>query len=299
MRKEFTIEEDGKEVKFCVKPPSREDLEESDRMYACKIGSLLKSEKSGDLLLRDQLDKFLQREGIWTDQDEADIDEINTNIKAKLTKLRKGGLKLSEGREICIQILEHRSQMAIVRSKRRSFDESTVEYIAEQEKIDYLIFADTVGADNGNRCWESFEDMKSDKDNSVYAAAATKMYEFVFGVDDQFEQRLPENRWLKKYSFINEDLRFTNRKTGDLVDRKGDPVSTDQLDILDQFNDIQGEIISEEPFIDDDTNEPVEEEDLGDIDAKEEESDDIQPKAEVEKPKAKKKTNRKRRTKRK
>jgi hypothetical protein len=94
--------------------------------------------------------------------------------------------------------------------------------------------------------------MKADKLSDVYRKAGVASAEVIYGVNTEFEKRLPENRWLKKYNFIDDDLNYIDRKTGEKVDREGKTVKMLEEEVAKQINTLQGEISEEQPFLDED-----------------------------------------------
>ena len=48
----------------------------------------------------------------------------------------------------------------------------------------------------------------------------------IYGLDPDYDQKLEENKFLKEFNFVNDDLRFIN-KDGDLVDMDGRLVNED------------------------------------------------------------------------
>lgn len=257
--KDFTvIEENGKEVLLSIKIPEYEDIEESDRVYAAKVSELIKeSTNKRKILLRRDLDKFLKDGGFWTDEDEKNIDGLQRDIDILLTKMKKGGSKLSDGRKWAIQTMDKRREIVRIMDKKRLFDDSTVEAMAENEKNDYLIYCSTVYVSNGDRYWMSFEDMKNDKLSNTYRKASVAAYEVFYNINPELEKNLPENKWLKRYGFIDDDLNYVDRKTKKIVDKNGQPVEEIKKAIEKQYENLQGDIIEDSPYIDDETNEPV------------------------------------------
>lgn len=258
MRKEFEITEgDDKKVKLAIRTPVYEDIEEADKVYCVKIAQLIKESGSKKLLLRSQLETFLRENGVWTKDDEKKVDEINKKIDAKLAQVRTGGKKASEGRQLCIEAMDLRKELMGVMRKRQIFDDATIESMAENEKLDYVIYICSVYASDGRNYWDSFEDMKNDKISEAYRKASVYTTQLVYGVDPEFEKNLPENKWLKKYGFVDADLNYTDRKTGAKVDRNGKPVKELEDEANKRYESLQGDIVEEAPFVDDDTNEPI------------------------------------------
>ncbi len=257
-RKEITITEgNGEEVKLAIRQPQYEDFEEADKVYAVKISTLIRENAGRKLLSRQDLNKYLRESGAWTDKDESDVKKLQTELDEILQKIKRGGKKASEGRELAISAMDKRKEMVKIMSKRQAFDDVTLESFADNEKLDYLIYVSTVYADSGNNYWDSFEDMKNDKLSEAYKKASTIVVQVAYGYDPEFEKNLPENRWLKKYGFIDEDLNYIDRKTGEKVDRSGKLVKDIEQDVKKQLENLQGEIVEEEPFVDDETNEPI------------------------------------------
>lgn len=257
MSKDFVVTENDKEINLTVKTPSLEDIEASDRVYAAKIASLIREDKKKKLLLRSELDTFLRDSGVWTKTDEDKVFKLRKDIDTLLGELRKGGKKLTDGRTAAIAVMDKRNEIFTLMRKRQIFDDATIESVAENEKAEYFIYACTVYSETGDNYWSSFEDMKNDRASEVYRKASELTLEVVFGNDPDLEKKLPENKWLKKYGFIDENLNYTDRKTGKFVDREGKPLPNIEEQAAKIVENLVGDIKEETPFIDDDTNEPV------------------------------------------
>jgi hypothetical protein len=257
-RKTFKIKEgDGKEVTLAIKMPHAEDLQEANQVYTTKIASLIRGSGSRQLLTRQLLNEFLKNQKIWTDEDEKKVQVLQVEIDGLLSKLRKGGIKLAEVRALCIETMDKRSKMVDILRQRQMFDDATIESVAEAERMDYLIYTCTVYADSGRSYWDSFEDMQNDKLSEAYRRASLNAARVVFDIDPEFEKNLPENKLLKKYGFIDENLNYVDRKTGEKVDREGKPVKQLEDTAQEKLDNLQGEITEEVPFVDDETGEPV------------------------------------------
>ena len=257
MRVEFSVNDNNKKVKLAIRALTYEDQEEANRIYSAKIASLLREKGAKKLLLRQELDNYLKEAGIWTEEDQAKINKLYLEIEDLLAQLKKGGQKLSAGRQLCIKIIEKRSEVVKITQKRQIFDNVTIEASADNERLDYLVYTCTVYDENGEQYWQSFEDMKNDKTSNVYNTAYLEVMKNVFGIDAEYEKNLPENKWLKKYSFINNNLEYIDRKTGEKVDVTGRPVQELEKEIERKIELLQGDIVEEQPFVDDDTNEPI------------------------------------------
>lgn len=257
-RKEFVINEDsGKEVKLAIRKPQYEDFEEADRVYAGTVARLVRGSVGKKLLLRQELDTFLREAKVWTQDDEKHVRTLQEEVDSLLKQVANGGRRVSEGRELCIKVMDKRKDIVRIMQKRQVFDDATIESNAENDKNDYIVYICTVYSDSGKNYWNSLEDMKNDKLSDAYRKASVAALEFIFNYNPEFEKRLPENRWLKKYGFIDDNLNYVDRKTGEKVDRFGKPVKEVEEDVQKRVDSLQGEIVEESPFLDDETNEPV------------------------------------------
>lgn len=257
-RKEFEITEGNDEkVKLAVVTPDYENFEEADKAYAVKISSLIKENAGRKLLSRQDLAKYLKESGAWTDEDEQAVKGLQTDIETLLGQLKKGGKKVSEGRDLAIKVMDKRRELFQINKKRQTLDDVTLESFAETEKVDYLIYISTVYADSGKNYWDSFEDMKNDKLSEAYKKASQYSMQMIYDFDPDFEKNLPENKWLKKYGYVDENLNYVDRKTGERVDKTGRPIAEVEADIKRQIDNIQGDIVEETPFIDDETEQPI------------------------------------------
>ena len=252
MSKEFEVKnEAGIVEKLVIRDLEPKDFEDADRVYAAKIAGLIRHSDGKELLLRTELDEYLRKNGIWTDKDINKVTELNKKIDNGIKKLRRGGVKYSEGREMALAVIDSRREIAQVMAKRRIFDEATVESSAESEKIEYLMFLSVVNKEDGQRYWDTFDEMKKKKNTEVYRAASDAAMEVLYGIDSKFERNLPEYKWLLKNKFIDEDLNYLDRKSGNKVDRFGKPLAQVEAEIKETIELLNGDIVEEQPFVDD------------------------------------------------
>lgn len=250
--------EDGTEQMICVKTPGPEELEAGDRAYASTLAKLFREPKEKRLLLRSQLHAILKQDGIWTDEDEAKVGTLQTEIGDLLNKVRKGGIKESEGRKLCLQIQDKRNEIMQTMAKLNQSEACTIEGRGDEERLESLLQLCCVYASSGESYWPSLEDMKNSKQTEAYRKASDALVRIVYNVDEDFEKKLPENRWMIKHGYMDEGMKnFIDKKTKEPVDRDGNPLAKEQEKFINNLVNLQGEIIEETPFIDDETNTPV------------------------------------------
>lgn len=245
---EVTLE-DGTQKKLVVRKITAKDSDAAETAKAARVASLIKSGEK--ILSRLEVDDYLKANQVWTDEDNAKVQAMNEEVHELLNKLRKGGIKLSEGREIAVAVNKKRIEILRVSAKRRAFDEATIEAQAENERNDYLTYLCTVTEDTGERFWNSWEELKEDRSSDAYYKALSAVITSIYGDGGEFEKNLPENKWLRKYNFVNDELQYIDRKTGSFVDEDNNPITQSNDETIKRLADLAGDIIEEQPFVDD------------------------------------------------
>ncbi|TXT66128.1 MAG: hypothetical protein BAJALOKI3v1_50128 [Promethearchaeota archaeon] len=249
MNNEFTVKDNqDKEIKLMVKNITAQELSDADMYYAGRVAEILRNNKQ-KLLVRSQVDDYLKESGIWTEKDEKAISDIQNTINEKLNILRKGGISKQSGRNITIEVTKLRSKIVEIMRKRQTFDDSTIESIAERDRKDYIIHTCIVDPDTGEKYWETIDDLKNDKLTDIYAKSSDMVDRVIFDFDPDFENKLPEVKWLKKYKFVDDNLRYIDPNTGEHVDEFGNPL--DESEALNALSNIIGDIEPEKPYTED------------------------------------------------
>lgn len=241
---------DGKKVTVYVTRPTREENSKA-QMLASKV---FREAISSGALVRVALEKLLIDQGIWSEEKQQQVDKIDKEIVEKLTKLKGGGIKLSNAKQLAIDIRLLRLRKNGIMAERNSHDEYTAEAQSDNAKFDYLASV-CIKNEKGEPFFNSIEEYRANGEQPFVFQAASKLAGMLYGIDDNWEANLPENKFLKEYEFINEDLR--------LVDGEGRYVTTDGRLIDDNFRYID----EDGNFVDYDGN-PVDEDGLPLIESK-------------------------------
>jgi hypothetical protein len=118
-----------------------------------------------------------------------------------------------------------------------------------------------VYSDNKEQYFKNFEEYNNRSADPVAILAAQNLAGILYGLENDYEEKLPENRFLKQYKFIDDKLRLIN-KDGKLIDENGRLINTNGRFINDkgEFIDKDGNIVDDNgdyvvqfsPFLDDD-----------------------------------------------
>jgi hypothetical protein len=258
-----THDQEGKEFKLVVKKPNNKVLQDATVAYNAKIAELLRANNS--LMLRAELEKHLTERGIWTVESAKRFTDIAMELRDLEVKLRKGGIKISEGREYAIKMSELRQEQVSIYTERKQYDSITIEAVAEEHKLAFILSKCTFREDGKTLYFTNLDECIKKNSEIASLEASRLLFGMVFGEDDNLEQ-MYETKWLQKYNLMDKKKRLTNKngelvtKENKLINESGALIDEDgkQVDVLGNRIDPQGNLLIEEmPFIDDSTGEPI------------------------------------------
>jgi hypothetical protein len=109
--------------------------------------------------------------------------------------------------------------------------------------------------------FKSYEDYNNRSADPVALIAAQNLAGMLYGLENDYEEKLPENKFLKQYKFVDSKLRLVD-KDGKLVDERGRLIDENGRFINEkgQFVDKNGNLVDDKgdylveftPFLDDD-----------------------------------------------
>ena len=262
---ELEIEEKGKTVKraFKISAATLQQQTEATKVYNRAFRDALES----GALLRNKLEDYMRNQGMWNDEKQADLELMQKEILDKEKQLAKGGIRLSVAKDAALEMADKRAEIRAMLMERNSLDSSTAEGQADNARFDYLVSATLVYNDSNKPYFKDLADYRNKNTEAVSLEAARRLAQKLYGLDSNHEQNLAENKFLREFDFVDEDLRLLN-KDGKLVDREGNLVNEDGRYIDEEGNliDVDGNRVNEEgdyefkrqPFLDDD-GKPIEE----------------------------------------
>lgn len=262
-----------KEVKLDVRTPDLKQINEAQLAYNRGFDAAIRSKAP----LRIEVEALLKDREIWTKVKQNELDKLNTELNAKVNKLAGGGIKLLEARKLAIEIRDQRDKIASLNTERRILDTSTAEAQAEASRFNWFVANCTVYSDTGAPFFA--KDGKPDVDTyledagSDYAQECARQFGVLqYGLDPDFEKKLPENQFLLKFKFVREkDLRLIDRNNHlvdrdfHLIDEDGYLVDKDgnRMDRTGTALDKEGKPkIEAKPFLDDESGIPLEDSEL-------------------------------------
>jgi hypothetical protein len=246
MAKNNTFTLNGKTYK--VKTIDQEIQLESNKYYHNAFNTAL----SNGYNLKIEIENLLKARGLLdTSTDDQKLSDLRKQIKELEIQLRKGtkdGKRMSkdEGRELALQIKAKRQEINAIGTTLSSYFSDSAESYADNERLQYFIYACTVDAESGDLCWKSFDAFKTEAGSDLVSEAIKTFVSVSAGVDKDYEKNLYENQWLVKMGYMDSQLRLV--KGGKLVDEQGRLINEDGrfIDENGNFVDIYGNPIDKD-----------------------------------------------------
>lgn len=257
--KTFKVELDGTEKEFLVRNPSLQDQREAQKVYNQAFTDAVKSKS----VVRAKLEDLLKDQGLWDDDKQIKFDTLQRELLDGEKKLAKGGFSLSQARELALRMKTVRDEIRALVSVRTSLDNHSAEGQADNARFNYLVSACVVDNETKQPFFASMEDYLNRSGEEVAILGAQHLANMIYGLDNDYEHNLPENKFLKKYKFVDANLRLVNKdgqfidSEGRLVDESGRYIDKEG-NFVDRFGNIvdaDGEyVVDAEPFLDDEGN---------------------------------------------
>jgi hypothetical protein len=259
-----SFDSEGNEKTVYVISPSNSVNREAQMQYNTAFKDAIQS----GALLKQKLQTVMEEQGVWSDDKQERYDEILTLVMRREKDLQKGGIKLSKAKKLALEIRDLRVEFRELISERNSMDSNTAEGQADNARFGFIGYACLVDEEN-KKVFKSYDHYVENENEPFVIQGARELAQMLYGLDADYEHNLPENQFLMDYDFVDEDLRFINKDgqatdiDGRLIDKEGRFVDEDG-----NYVDKEGEPISEEgkydvdfsPFLDDDGNPVIKEE---------------------------------------
>ena len=225
----FTALVDGKETEFVVKSPSLQDQRDAQKVYNQAFTDAIKSKS----VVRAKLDDLLKDQGLWNEEKQAKLLEMQRSLTDYEKSLAKGGIPLRQAKQVALDMQKIRLDIRDLISVRTSLDNHSAEGQADNARFNYLVSVCVVYKDSDKKYFNNLEDYLERAGDPVAQQGAQTLANMLYGLDNNFEHNLPENKFLKKYKFIDDNLRFINKDgkfvdaDGNLVDENGYYINSD------------------------------------------------------------------------
>jgi len=249
------------DVTVLVKAPSRKDINNSQVVYNKAWRKALEDKA----IIRAKLNDFLTEQGIWSEEKENQYKDFVKKIGDRELVLEKGGIPLKKAKAIALELKRLRIEFRDLIAERTSYDNTTAEGVADNERFDYLVSVCTLDPQTKKPVFKDLEDYNERGAEPWAVKAASELANILYSLDSNYEKNLPENQFLTKYNFTDSQGRFVNKEghlisidTDDverLIDEQGNFIAYDSDGNSYKVNrDGQRLDVDKLPFLDDDGN---------------------------------------------
>lgn len=256
------------DITVLVKKPNRKDLNESQIAY----NKAWRKSLDDKAILRQKLNDYLTEQGVWSEDKQKQYEDFVKKINDRELVLKKGGIPLKKAKTIALELKRLRVGFRELISERSSYDNNTAEGAADNARFDYLVSVCVLDPNTNKPVFKDIDDYNERGSEGWAVKAAGELANFLYNLDPNYEQSLPENEFLSKFKFTDSKGRLVN-KDGHLIAIDEDGVERlideDSYYVAYDENGLQykvnrsGEKIVEvvvSPFLDDDGNPIVDEE---------------------------------------
>jgi hypothetical protein len=217
-----STDNDGNTVEVIVRKPTSKDYRDSQIAYNKAFRSALDSGS----LLRQKLTDYMREQGIWNDEKQKQNDKYVEDIQGREEALKAGGIKLSQAKDIALELRSLRAEFQVFLAEKNALDSNSVEGQADNARFAELVRLCVLNKDTKQPCFQSEKDYDANSDQPWVVEASAEVANMLYGLDPDYANNLEENKFLKEFKFVNEDLRLIN-KEGHLVDIDGRLINED------------------------------------------------------------------------
>jgi hypothetical protein len=207
---------DGNTVKFRIKTPGAEEIKKSQIIY----NKAFKQALDDGALLRQKLTQYMREQNLWDDNKQKKYEDLVEQISEMEESLQKGGIRLSTAKEIALDLRNKREEFRILIAERNALDTASAEGQADNARFEELVRLCTLNPDNGQLYFSNKADYEASSGQPWVVTAAEKLGNAMYGLDPNYEKNLEENKFLKEFKYVDEELRFIN-DDGHTVDSEG------------------------------------------------------------------------------
>lgn len=207
---------DGNEVVVVVKRPTAKCYNKSQIAYNKAFREALDS----GALLRQKLSDYMTEQGIWDEKKEKKYEDLGQEINGMEEALKKGGIRLSDAKDIALNLKIKRDEFRDLISERNALDNNSAEGQADNARFVSLVSTCIYDASGNSPKFADVQAYEAQADQPWASKAASELANMLYNLDPNYDKNLEENKFLKEFNFVDEELRLINNE-GHLTDEDG------------------------------------------------------------------------------
>ena len=216
------LDNEGNTVKTLLRQPTAQDYRDSQVQYNETFRQALDS----GALLRQKLTDHMREQGIWDEEKQKENDDFIQKISDREEALKGGGIRLTDAKEVALELRTLRMEFRELLSEKNAMDANSAEGQADNARFSELIRLCLLDPATKTPRFPDQKAYDTQADEPWVIEAASELAGMIYGLDPNYDKNLEENKFLKEFKFVDEDLRFVNNE-GHLVDMDGRLINED------------------------------------------------------------------------
>ena len=216
------LDKEGNTIKTLLRQPTAQDYRDSQVQYNETFRKALDS----GALLRQKLTDYMKEQGLWDDEKQKDNDKYIQDISDREEALKGGGIRLSDAKRIALELRDLRADFRDLLSEKNALDTNSAEGQADNARFSELIRVCMLDPATKNPRFPDQKAYDTQADEPWVVEAAGELAGMIYGLDPDYDKNLEENKFLKEFKFVDEELRFIDND-GNFVDSEGRLVNED------------------------------------------------------------------------
>lgn len=217
-----SVDSDGNDVEVMIIKPTTKHFRDSQIAYNKAFREALDS----GALLRQKLNDYMIEQGIWSEAKQKKNDEYVEQIRGMEDTLKAGGIKLSDAKEMALRLKGLRLEFQVFLAEKNALDSASVEGQADNARFAELLRLCIVDKNNKTPLFKDEKSYEANATEPWVVEASSQLANLLYGLDPNYANNLEENKFLKEFNFINENLQLINDE-GHLVDADGRLINED------------------------------------------------------------------------
>jgi hypothetical protein len=215
-------DKDDNPVKVMLKVPAAQEYRDSQMEYNKAFRKALDS----GALLRQKLSDYMREQGIWNEAKQKENDAFVQKIQEKEALLKKGGIRLSDAREIALELRVLRAEFREFLAEKNTMDQNSAEGQADNARFAELTRLCMLNPSTKEPYFQTQADFDGAADQPWVIEGSSELASMIYGLDPNYDNKLEENKFLREFKFSNDENRLIN-ENGHLVDGKGKLLTED------------------------------------------------------------------------
>ena len=216
------LDKEGNTIKTLLRQPTAQDYRDSQVQYNETFRKALDS----GALLRQKLTDYMKEQGLWDDEKQKDNDKYIQDISDREEALKGGGIRLSDAKRIALELRDLRADFRDLLSEKNALATNSAEGQADNARFSELIRVCMLDPATKNPRFPDQKAYDTQADEPWVVEAAGELAGMIYGLDPDYDKNLEENKFLKEFKFVDEELRFIDND-GNFVDSEGRLVNED------------------------------------------------------------------------